>query len=134
MKLFLASFALTSLVSCAITVPNTRVCSVSGYISNGADCAYTLSPKTEQMTFQELLEFLEPQPERPDPKDPSKRLPARGGALCQSAEDWGKQKTALEQACKKLSKCNYEQLREALDRVESIVINRKPAIVYPEVE
>src|SRR5689334_11961796 len=91
------------LLSCAgVEIPNTRVCVVAGKLSAGGDCAYTGSATTEQMSFEEFVDFLEAREERPDPKDPAKRLPAKGAALCQSSEDWTRAKTALEQACKLL--------------------------------
>lgn len=112
---FLSLFALIALVNCSHTkvkVPNTKVCSVAGVFSAGADCAYTLSPVTEEMNMDEFLDFLEPQLERPDPNNPSVILPERSGALCQSADDYNKQKTALEIACSKLgSHCDEEMKR-----------------------
>jgi hypothetical protein len=88
------------LSGCAITVPNTRVCSIAGVISAGANCAWTLSEQTEEMTLDQFIEFLEPND-------------TRGGAICQSSDDWNKMKTALEQACKKLGpNCSYEVQQE----------------------
>jgi hypothetical protein len=114
--LFLVSSALA--VSACVTVPNTKVCSVAGVISAGGICAETLTSRTSDLTMDEFLDFLEAQPERPDPKDPSKKLPAHGAAVCQSSEDWNKQKTALEQACRELGKrCSYE-IRRALAAIE----------------
>lgn len=75
----------------------------------GADCTHTLTPQTREMNLDQFIQFLEPQPERPDPDHPGQTLPARGGAMCQSSSDWGAQKTALEKACKELgSRCTYE--------------------------
>jgi hypothetical protein len=96
-KISLVSFAL--LTSCA-TVPNARVCAVAGVLQAGADCAYTLSDDLEAMTMDEFLAWLEPAPER-------------GPAMCVSAYDWGRIKTALEQACKAAGpKCTYEVIKE----------------------
>lgn len=62
------------------------------------------------MTLDEFIEFLEPQPEHTD--DHGTVIPARAGAVCQSAEDTLKIKTALEQACRQLgSGCSYELKR-----------------------
>jgi hypothetical protein len=92
-----------------VKVRDTRVCAVAGVMRAGADCAWTLSDRTEEMTLDEFIDFLEPQPERPDPVDPRKTLPARGGAICQSAEDWNSLKTSLDQACRLLGEsCTYE--------------------------
>lgn len=63
------------------------------------------------MAFDEYVAFLEPNNER-------------GGALCQSSEDWNKQKTALEEACRELGpRCRYEirQVLESMRRVPQSV-------------
>lgn len=83
---------------CGTLVPNTRACTAAGSIASGAICAETNTGKTSEMTFDEFLNFLEPQTN-----------PERAGAICQSTEDWNKLKTALEQACRGLGKrCTYE--------------------------
>ncbi len=93
-KLFLSLSVLIS--GCSITVPSTKVCMVAGLMVAGADCVETLSEKKSTMTFDEFVTFLEP-------------TDLRAGALCQSAEDWTKQKTAIQQLCKKLGNmCDYE--------------------------
>jgi len=85
----------------------------------GADCTHTLAAQTRELDIDEFIQFLEPQPERPDPDHPGQMLPARGGAMCQSADDWGKQKTALEQACKELGdRCTYE-IRTMIRMIEA---------------
>lgn len=92
-----------SLSACnGIRIENTTVCTVAGKLSAGMICAETLTPKTGDLSFEQAVEFLEPQFERPDPAQPGKVLPARAGALCQSSADWNKMKTALEQACEKM--------------------------------
>lgn len=95
--IWLASFALLLSAGCAgIKVPNTRACAVAGRIEDGGECVYTLSDRRESMTSAQFLDFLEPRSER-------------GGAICQSAHDWARMKTALEQACRKLpGGCTYE--------------------------
>jgi hypothetical protein len=86
-------------------------------MSAGAICAETLTGNTRSMSLDEYIDFLEPQLERQDPKNPGKKLPARAGAMCQSSDDWNAQKTALEQACRKLGKsCTYEA-RKALQKL-----------------
>lgn len=123
-KLFLVSFALVA-SGCATKIPNTKVCVVSGVLLNGADCAYTLSDDTESMDFDQFMEFLEAQPERPDPGHPGQSLPARGGALCQSADDWNAQKTALEMLCKRFKgACTYE-LKSAVARVTKLAMRSR---------
>lgn len=123
-NVFLSLFALTLLASCSSTgvkVPNTEVCTVAGITAAGAICAMTLSPHTRNMTLDEFIEFLEPKEAQVDPTG-KVTSPARGGALCQSAEDWNKQKTALEKACIKLGKkCTYE-MRQTFDAVKRNIL------------
>lgn len=96
---FLILCASIIFVSCAhIKVPNTEVCAVAGVVAAGADCAETQTKKTRSMNMDMFIEWLEP-----DEKT------QRGAALCQSSDDWNKQKTALETACRKLGVgCTYE--------------------------
>ncbi len=105
--LWLSSLILAA--SGCVTVSNTRVCSVAGQAQYGAICAETLTSKTYDLTFDQLIDMLEAQPERPDPDHPGQVLPAHGAAIIQSSEDWGKNKTALEEACRELgARCSYE--------------------------
>lgn len=105
--LFASFFALLN-SQCA-TVPNTKACTVAGRLAAGAICDWTISGEQSDLTLDQFIEFLEPEPTRPDPDHPGQALPARAGAVCQSAEDFEKQKVALEQACKKLAGgCSYE--------------------------
>jgi len=99
---------------CTIKIPNVKVCAVAGIMAAGADCAYTLSDETEELSLKEFINFLEPQVEKPDPDNPGEMIPARGPALCQSTEDYTKIKIALEQACKKLGSGCSKELRKAL--------------------
>lgn len=68
------------------------------------------------MDFEQGIEWLEPQPERPDPQNPGKILPARAGAICRSDEDFTRQKIAIEQACALLGKRCTPELRAEIDR------------------
>lgn len=102
---------LLALVSCAgITLPNTKVCSVSGYLQDGMICAETLTTKTSEMTFDETISFLE--------ADIDTKKPA---ALCQSASDWNKIKTALDQACELLKKRCTKEIKEQIASLENAV-------------
>jgi hypothetical protein len=97
-----------TLNSC-VKIPNLKVCSVAGTMSAGSICADTLRPNTYDMTLEETIEFLEAQPERPDPTNPNNKLPARGAAIFMSADDWNRMKTALDEACRELgSHCTPE--------------------------
>lgn len=113
-KLFLSLF-LTALLlsSCGhIQVPNTEFCTVAGTVSAGAICAETITHKTRDMTFDEFLIFLEPTDQR-------------GGALCQSADDYNELKTTLEQACRLLgTRCSYE-MKRTIQGMEKMLNVRK---------
>ncbi len=108
---------------CKILIPDTRVCVVSGTLLNGADCAWTLSNQKESLNFDQFLDFLEASPEHTDPLDPTRTIPAKGGALCVSADDWSRQKTALEQLCRKFKGCSFE-VRKALTNMTELAKRR----------
>lgn len=94
--IFLVPF---TLVSCGtVVVHNVKGCSVAGVIQAGADCAESLTQKKSEMTFEEYVTFLE------------------AGAIAFSVEDVQEMKTALDQACQKIT-CEYEvqSLIESLD-------------------
>jgi hypothetical protein len=114
---WLALFALTANLAC-VTIPAVKKCSVAGTLSGGMDCANTQTGETSSLTLEETIEFLEPQLERHDPDHPGKTLPARAGAVCQSAEDESKIKTALEQACRELGRRCSPEIRSALLNME----------------
>lgn len=111
--LILLAFAI-SLSGCKIEIEDTKECAVAGVLSAGMNCAWRISGETSEMTLDQTIEFLEPQPERPDPANPKKMLPARAGAICRSAEDARKQQTALKQACRKLGKACTLEMRELI--------------------
>lgn len=88
-------------------------------MSAGASCAESLTGKVTELNLDEFIAMLEPQPERPDPANPNKTLPARGGAVILSADDFNAERTALEQACRELgSRCSL-QVKNALQKITS---------------
>lgn len=115
-------FALALLCSACVTIPNSRVATVAGQLSAGAIWAETLTAATGDLSLNELLDMLQPQPERtcvPVPgfnicaDDQSHGVPAklaaRSGAILMEARAWNEIKTALEQACRELGKrCSYD--------------------------
>lgn len=114
---FLSLFVTALLLEGCVTIPNTTDCTVAGLIQNGMICAETNTSKTSQLTAKQMVEFLEPQPERPDPNDATKTLPARAGATCQSSEDRKKIKDAIEEACRELgTHCTYE-IKQAIEKM-----------------
>lgn len=101
-KLCLLSSLAIAASGCVTTVPNIRVCTVAGNLEGGMICSDNHG-QTSEMTAQETVEFLEPAVE-----------PPRAGAVCMTANDFGRMKTALEKACRRLGrKCSYE-VRAAL--------------------
>lgn len=120
-KLCLSSFGLVALLlSGCVTVPNTSACSVAGLLKAGSVCGETLTDKTYDLDFAQTIDMLEPKPERPDPDHAGQTLPARAGAIFESAEDYGKNHTALEQACRALGKrCSYE-IKQAIQRFHDV--------------
>lgn len=120
-KILLSSFILMALSACDnVEVPDTTVCFVKGAMIAGAGCETTISNQSSDMTLEQFIDFLEPQPERPDPEHPGALLPARAGALCQSTDDWNANKTALEQACRILGRrCTYE-IKKTIETMQAI--------------
>jgi hypothetical protein len=117
--LYLVSLVLVA-TSC-VTIKEGTACAVAGKLSAGGICSHLISDKTGHLSFSEMIDFLEAQPERtcvPVPgmsvcaDDQSMgiavKLSARGAALAMSADDWGTMKTELEVACRMLGKrCTY---------------------------
>ena len=94
--IFLSLFV--TLSNC-VSIPNTKFCTVKGTLSNGAICAETETDITSEMTLDEFILFLEA-----DSKT------NKASAVCVSADDYNKLKTALEIACRKLGKrCKYDE-------------------------
>lgn len=96
--------------SCAsITLPDVRVCAVAGKLTHGMDCAYTISNKTESLTFEQSVELLEPSD-------------LHGGALVMSPGDWNRLKTEIDKACKIMGdRCQKEKVPDALKKIDSVV-------------
>jgi len=118
-KLICLSLAVIINSGCAsVTLPNTRYCTAAGLLRAGANCGETLTNWTGELTRREYTDFLQPQfarecapvpgttvcADNPPAGSPLVKFPERGGAVCESAEDWNKKKTALEQACRILGK------------------------------
>lgn len=127
-RAWLILFVLILLNGCSVTVPNLKACTVSGTLSAGLNCAETLSENKTRMNFREALEFIQAQPERPDPNDANKMLPKKGAAIMFSADDFKKIKDFIEQACRKLGEgvCSKEvqaKVGVAMGRIENLNAN-----------
>jgi len=70
-----------------------------------------------EIDFEQMIEWLEPQPKRPDPKNPNKTLPARAGAVMRSDEDFTRYKIALEQACALLNDRCTPEMKATIESV-----------------
>lgn len=111
LKKFLLSL-LPLITSCqTVEIPNTTKCAVAGVMGAGMICAETMTDKKYDKTLDETIVFLE------------------SGAICQSADDFNKEKTALEQACRLLGKrCSLEakQYLSKVDQISRIGFSRLP--------
>lgn len=129
LRKFAAISCLALLSSCKkIHIEDATECIVAGVLMAGADCATTNSSQVSELDFEQFVEFLEPQPERPDPKNPGKTLPARAGAVCRSDDDFTAQKTALESACALLRNRCTPEIKTAIggmNRVSSMLQEQK---------
>ena len=111
-KLFIVLLSLTLSSCSSVTIPDSKICSVAGLMSAGADCTTYLSHTRTSMTFNEFIDFLEP-------------TPAQGGAVCMTLNDFISTKTAIEQACVLLgSQCTKEikkKLRSLNSEIASFI-------------
>jgi hypothetical protein len=119
LPLFLFSLSLVS--EGCVTIQNAPTCAVAGDLSGGGICSHLLDATTLSLSFTEMVDFLDAQPDRSCVQVPGMpvcaddqstgvavKLPARGAAIVMSAADWGTMKTELEVACRELGKgCSY---------------------------
>lgn len=116
-------FVAALLSSCTVKIPDNEVCSgTEGFAGVAALCRQTNSEGKRRLNLDQWLDFLYAREERPDPKNPGQKLPAKGPAICISSEDYRKNETAIAQLCVKVN-CNYEikkQIAEISGRVEAL--------------
>lgn len=113
-RLFWISIILAGCAGPMIPIRDHKLCTVAGIFQAGMDCATDQTSTISELDFSAMVEFLEPQPERPDPNHPGQRLPARAGAVCEPDDDFTDLKTALEQACVELKDRCTTQIKTAL--------------------
>ncbi len=108
-RILLKSSLLLLALSGCVTIHNYELCHLQGFLSKCiasgevcGSCAETQTSNVRSMTFPQLLDFIEAQPERPDPDHPGQNLPQHGAAIMISAENYTKLKTDLEEACRQL--------------------------------
>jgi len=132
LSLLLSLFVTTLLLNgCkGVELTNDAACSATSFLSNGMDCAESLTRKTTHLTLEQSIEFLEPQPERIDKKT-GKKIPERGGAICQSVEDWNGRRTALDIACRKAKKRCTQEMRGAIEGLRIQAAHLESQLVTP---
>lgn len=95
--------------SCSTVIPNIEAVSPTGGVAGVAALGQnTNNDGHRRLSLDEWFDFLYAQPERPDPKHPGGKLPAKGPAVCVSSPDWGRNETAIAQLCIH-GKCTYEE-------------------------
>jgi hypothetical protein len=102
------------LSSCAVTIPDIEVCA-SGYsLENGATCVHSQTDQIREMTAAELVAFLE-------------SSPTKAPALCMSAQDYSKLRTAIEQLCHRQGqskkRCRKE-VQKSFNRINEAIHDR----------
>ncbi len=110
------------LIGCAgpqIPIHEHILCNVAGIFQAGMDCATDQTSTISELNFSQMIDFLEAQPERPDPDHPGKTLPARAGAICEPDDDFTDLKTALEQACVELKDRCAPQIKTVLAKASA---------------
>lgn len=98
-----------------IEIHDTKVCAVAGVLSAGVSCTKVISGVETEMTFEELVEMLEPTEER-------------GGAVVIPLKDFIEMKGSLEEACVEL-KCKKKleaQMKMNMESFLRIVTPPKP--------
>ncbi len=111
---------LLAMDSCAVTIPNTKVCAVAGVMEAGMDCVDTLDNTETTIAPKDIRGFLEAIEEVDDPSGNVLQAP-RGPAICESMADWGLEHAALEAACQKLgAACTYD-IRQQINNVTAKV-------------
>lgn len=101
-------FIILILQSCgSVKLHDTRACAIAGVVEAGADCVTSLSGKKYQLTFDELIDLLQPNEER-------------GGAIIIPVEDFIELKNTIEIACKKL-RCKKETKEKYLKNIDYLL-------------
>lgn len=130
-KIWKSLFVAALLHSCAVKVPNIRVCApVEGVPGVAALCRATNTDQKWRLNIDEWFDFLYAQGERPNPKKPGEKLPAKGPALAVSSEDWQLNETAIGQLCVD-GKCNYDQqqlFNKVTGRIEGLIEDTSPQV------
>lgn len=133
------SLALASCAGPTIKAPNATPCTAAGRLYLGLDCSEINTGKISSLSYQEGIDFLEPQGVRECVPVPgfsvcaddqsvgeAVKLEARAGAIIESDDDFTAQKSAFEQACEELhDRCTPEMrapFSAAYEQVQSLLI------------
>lgn len=135
-KWLLASSQIFLMLSCvpSVTVKDGNVCSVAGKLSAGGVCAHLTTDATSDLTFLEMIDFLEAKQARdcvPVPGFPvcaddqsqgaPAHLEARGAAVVVSSDDFGELLKELKTLCRGVGdKCTFET-RQKIDRLVRLI-------------
>lgn len=145
LALWLSLFLFTAELSGCIQIVDTIACSPAGEVSAGGLCAHTLTGATLTLSFNEFVDFLEPQAARTcavvpgmqvcadnQSAGPSVSLPARAGAISMSALDWDTETTELETACRELGDRCSESTQQTLALRHRLSGSRTAPAIAPD--
>ncbi len=107
----LVSLSILALSACTTMVPNSEICMVSGVLAAGGDCVMTQTDATRSMDLDGWISFLESDP-----------ATGKGAAVCTSSEDYQKNKTALEQLCKKAGVWCTKEIKDGIAKTDGRVM------------
>lgn len=143
LSLVLLTLPLGSLSCTSLEIQDANTCAPAGKLSQGGLCTHLTNNKTSLLTFNELIDFIEAQPERtcvPVPGFPvcaddqsqgvPVKMPARGAAFILSASDFGQIALELQEGCRMLGKrCSFQMqlLVEKLNQAKTLLV--KPAVL-----
>lgn len=115
-SLFVAALSLSG----CTTIPDIEVCTPTDQFPGvAALCRNTNSDHKRRLSPGEFFDFIYAQKERPDPKNPSKKLPEKGPAIFISSEDYRRNDTALGQLCTH-APCSYE-VKKSIEKASTQV-------------
>lgn len=104
-----------------MTIQNANICAAAGKLSAGGVCSRLTTSDTNDLSFSEMIDMLEAQPERTcvsvpgfnicaddQSKGTPVTLPSRGAGILMSSADFGVLITELREACRRLGgNCSY---------------------------
>lgn len=121
---------------CVTTIQNAKLCAAAGKLSSGGICSRLTTNATNDLSFNEMLDLIEAQPERTCVAVPEfnvcadnqktgvpVKLPPRGASFVIDPTDMGTILTELSTMCRKLgSGCSYQTLAIIQSKVAQQII------------